>query len=55
MKKVLLIGVGGYVGGRFKEYMKRYPDYEISEVSSMNREWDKISFKVLMLYIMCLV
>jgi hypothetical protein len=27
MKKVLLIGVGGYVGGRFKEYMKRYPDY----------------------------
>ena len=45
MKKVLLIGVGGYVGGRFKEYMKRYPDYEISEVSSMNREWDKISFK----------
>ena len=45
MKRVLLIGVGGYVGGRFKEYMKRYPDYEISEVSSMNREWDKISFK----------
>lgn len=45
MKKVLLIGVGGYVGGRFKEYMKSYSDYEISEVSSMNREWDKISFK----------
>lgn len=45
MKKILLIGVGGYIGGRFKEYMKRYSDYEISEVSSMNREWDKISFK----------
>lgn len=45
MKKVLLIGVGGYIGSKFKEYMKRYSDYEILEVSSMNREWDKISFK----------
>lgn len=45
MKKVLLIGVGGYIGSKFKEYMKRYSDYEISEVSSKDREWDKISFK----------
>lgn len=45
MKKVLLIGVGGYVGSRFKEYMKKKSDYEISEVSSKNRKWDEISFQ----------
>jgi UDP-glucose 4-epimerase len=44
MKKVLLVGVGGYIGDKFKQYMQIYPEYDISEVSSMNRDWDKISF-----------
>ena len=45
MKRVLIIGVGGYVGGRFKKYISNYPDFEISEVSSLDREWESVSFE----------
>lgn len=45
MKKVLLIGIGGYIGGSFKKYISaNYKDYQIDEVSSMNREWDQHDF-----------
>ena len=45
MKKVMLIGIGGYVGGKFKEYIqKNYPDWQIDAVDSMNRKWADANF-----------
>ena len=44
MKKILLLGEGGYIGNSFKEYMSKFPNYQIDTVSSMNREWTKMSF-----------
>ena len=29
-KKVMLVGIGGYIGGKFTEYIKKhYPDWQI--------------------------
>jgi len=45
MKKVMLVGVGGYIGGKFKEYMNNnYPDWQIDEVDSMNGIWKGADF-----------
>ncbi len=45
MKRVLLIGVGGYIGNSFIKYIcENYEEYQIDEVSSMNREWDSHDF-----------
>ncbi len=45
MKKVMLVGVGGYIGGKFKEYIKtNYPDWQIDEVDSMNGIWKGADF-----------
>ena len=36
MKKVMLVGVGGYIGGKFTEYINtHYPDWQIDAVDSM--------------------
>jgi len=45
MKKVMLIGVGGYIGGKFTEYIKKnYPDWKINAIDSMNRQWADADF-----------
>lgn len=44
MKKVLLIGQGGYIGTAVSNYLAKYPDYKVDSVSSMNEEWSLISF-----------
>lgn len=45
MKKVMLVGVGGYIGGKFTEYIqKNYPDWQIDAVDSMNRKWVDADF-----------
>ena len=44
MKKILLLGEGGYIGSSFKEYMSKFPNYHIDTVSSMNGEWKKQNF-----------
>ena len=45
MKKVMLVGIGGYIGGKFTEYIsKNYPDWQIDAVDSMNRKWAKFDF-----------
>ena len=45
MKKVLLVGIGGYIGGKFTEYVnKNYPDWQIDAVDSMNRKWADADF-----------
>ena len=45
MKKVMLVGVGGYIGGKFTEYInKNYPDWQIDAVDSMNRKWAEADF-----------
>lgn len=45
MKKVLLVGVGGYVGGKFIEYInKHYPDWQLESVDSIERKWEKTDF-----------
>jgi len=44
-KKVMLVGVGGYIGGKFTEYMhKNYPDWQIDVVDSMNGKWKEANF-----------
>ena len=45
MKKVMLVGVGGYIGGKFTEYInKNYPDWQVDAVDSMNRKWAETDF-----------
>lgn len=45
MKRVMLIGVGGYIGGKFIEYIKKnYPDWQVDAVDSMNRKWADADF-----------
>lgn len=45
MKKVMLVGVGGYIGGKFTEYInKNYPDWTIDAVDSMNGIWKDADF-----------
>ncbi|MBQ8240268.1 MAG: NAD-dependent epimerase/dehydratase family protein [Bacteroides sp.] len=45
MKKVMLVGVGGYIGGKFTEYIhKNYPDWQVDAVDSMNRKWAEADF-----------
>lgn len=45
MKKVMLVGVGGYIGGKFTEYIhKNYPDWQVDAVDSMNRKWAEANF-----------
>lgn len=45
MKKVMLVGIGGYIGGKFTEYIqKNYPDWQIDAVDSMNRKWADANF-----------
>ncbi len=45
MKKVMLVGVGGYIGGKFTEYInKNYPDWKVDAVDSMNGIWKDADF-----------
>lgn len=45
MKKVMLVGIGGYIGGKFTEYInKNYPDWQIDAVDSMNGIWKDADF-----------
>lgn len=45
MKKVMLVGVGGYIGGKFTEYInKNYPDWQVDAVDSMNSKWADADF-----------
>ena len=45
MKKVMLVGIGGYIGGKFTEYInKNYPDWQIDAVDSMNGKWADADF-----------
>ena len=45
MKKVMLIGIGGYIGGKFTEYInKHYPDWQVDSVDSMNNTWADADF-----------
>ena len=44
-KKVILVGIGGYIGGKFTEYINNhYPDWQIDAVDSMNRKWAEADF-----------
>ena len=41
----MLIGIGGYRGGKFTEYINNhYPDWQIDAVDSMNRKWAEADF-----------
>ena len=45
MKKVMLLGIGGYIGGKFTEYInKNYPDWKLDAVDSMNGIWKGADF-----------
>lgn len=45
VKKVMLVGIGGYIGGKFTDYInKNYPDWLIDAVDSMNRKWADADF-----------
>lgn len=44
-KKVVLVGIGGYIGGKFTEYIsENYPDWLIDVVDSRNRKWADADF-----------
>ena len=44
-KKVMLFGIGGYIGSKFLEYIKNnYPNWHIDTISSMNMEWTTADF-----------
>lgn len=41
----MLIGIGGYIGGKFTEYInKHYPDWQVDSVDSMNNTWADTDF-----------
>ncbi len=45
MKKIMLVGIGGYIGGKFTEYIKKnYPDWKVDSVDSMNKKWKDADF-----------
>lgn len=45
-KKVMLVGIGGYIGGKFTEYIKKhYSDWKVDAVDSMNRKWADADFR----------
>lgn len=45
MAKVMLVGIGGYIGGQFTEYIKKnYTDWQIDAVDSMNIKWANADF-----------
>lgn len=45
MKKIMLVGKGGYIGGKFTEYInKTYPDWKVDAVDSMNHNWEDEDF-----------
>lgn len=45
MKKVMLVGIGGYIGGKFTEYIKNnYSDWMVDSVDSMNGIWKDADF-----------
>ena len=45
MKKVMLVGIGGYIGGKFTEYInKNYPDWKLDAVDSMHGIWKGADF-----------
>lgn len=42
----MLIGIGGYIGGKFSEYMNQcYPDWQVDSVDSMNNVWVDADFR----------
>lgn len=44
-KKVMLVGIGGYIGGKFTEYMKKNcPAWQIDAVDSRNGKWAEADF-----------
>lgn len=46
MKKVMLIGIGGYIGSKFIEYInKNYPKWELDTVDSMDGKWNDADFR----------
>lgn len=45
MKKVMLVGIGGYIGTEFRKYIsKNYPDWQIDAVDSTNGIWKDADF-----------
>ncbi len=45
MKKVLITGVGSYIGTKVEEWLKRSPDlFEVDSVDTMNDNWKKADF-----------
>ena len=41
----MLVGIGGYIGGKFTEYINNhYSDWQIDAVDSMNRKWAEADF-----------
>ncbi len=41
----MLIGIGGYIGGKFTEYInKYYPDWQVDSVDSMDKKWVDADF-----------
>ena len=45
MKKILITGVSSYIGTKFSEYVKQWPDeYQVDSISLMDDSWRKISF-----------
>lgn len=46
MKKVMLVGIGGYIGDKFTKYIRaNYPDWQIDSVDSMNGIWKDADFR----------
>src|SRR5699024_574338 len=45
MKKILITGVNSYVGNRFAEWVKQYPEeYEVDKISVRGGRWKKMDF-----------
>lgn len=45
MKKILVVGKGGFVSNTFVNYMEKFgSQYQITVVSSMNHEWEQYDF-----------
>src|SRR5690625_6263123 len=47
MKKVLVTGINSYVGNRFAEWVKRYPDeYDVYRISVRDGKWKEIDLSI---------
>lgn len=44
MKRILITGKNSYIGNAFRDYMERFPEYQVDTVSVRDGAWKEMDF-----------